>query len=113
MPRDWLYLIDIVEAAKLAVSYLQGKTKADFLADTQCQDAVLRRLEIIGEAARRISSGAREQLPQLPWQAMVGMRNVVIHEYDSVDLSIVWETVRQDLPQLIVVIEKLLARGSS
>ena len=107
MSRDKEYVIDILEAAKLALSYVSGKTKDEFLKDTQCQDAVIRRLEIIGEAARRISDETRATYPKLPWKAMVGMRNVMIHEYDGVDLNIVWETLQKDLPDLVKSIEKI------
>ena len=88
--------------------YVTGKTHEEFLHDTLCQDAVIRRLEIIGEAARRLSPEARTSLPELTWNAMIGMRNLLIHEYDDVDLSIVWNTVRIDLPALINAIEPLV-----
>jgi uncharacterized protein with HEPN domain len=109
MSRDPQYFLDILEAAKLALSYVAGKTQAEFLEDTLCQDAVIRRLEIIGEAARRLSREARTTLPGLIWNAMIGMRNMLIHEYDAVDLYIVWETVQRDLPTLIKVIEPLVS----
>jgi uncharacterized protein with HEPN domain len=108
MRRDPQYLLDIVEAAKKACSYLAGKTREEFLKDTLCQDAVIRRLEIIGEAARRLSPDSRATLPGLTWNAMIGMRNVLIHEYDDVDLYIVWDTVQKDLPMLIAIIEPLV-----
>jgi uncharacterized protein with HEPN domain len=108
MSRDPQYFLDILGAAKLALSYVAGKTQEDFLEDTLCQDAVIRRLEIIGEAARRLSRQARTTLPGLTWNAMIGMRNILIHEYDAVDLSVVWDTVQNDLPALIKVIEPLV-----
>jgi uncharacterized protein with HEPN domain len=77
------------------------------LADTQCQDAVIRRIEIIGEAARRVSEDSREAHPQLPWQAMVGMRNVMIHDYDDIDLGVVWETLQNDLSPLVKQLEEV------
>lgn len=107
MPRDKVYLLDILEAAKLAAGYVSRKSLEQFLEDTQCQDAVIRRLEVIGEAARRISSETKAALPHLPWDAMTGMRNIMIHEYDDVDLGIVWETVQKDLPRLVVELQKL------
>lgn len=78
------------------------------MADTQCQDAVIRRIEIIGEAARRVSEDSREAHPQLPWQAMVGMRNVMIHDYDDIDLGVVWETVQNDLSPLVKHLEEVV-----
>ncbi len=108
MQRDKEYLLDILEAAKLAFAYVDKKSREEFFNDTQCQDAVIRRLEIIGEASRRISEETRASFPDLPWSDMVGMRNVIIHEYDDVDLVIVWETVNNDLPPLIDALEKIL-----
>ena len=108
MDRDRTYLLDILEAAKLAISYVESKTEEDFFADVQCQDSVIRRLEIIGEAARRISEENRKAHPKLPWREMIGMRNILIHEYDDVDLPIVWKTVESELPSIVAKVEKLL-----
>jgi len=108
MQRDKEYMLDILEAAKLAIDYIGDKTREEFFGDLQCQDAVIRRLEIIGEAARRISEETQAAYPDLPWSDMVGMRNIMIHEYDDVDLVIVWETVNNDLPPLIDALEKRL-----
>jgi len=102
MPRDQVYLLDILQAARLAVSYVEGVQAEAFLRDTRLQDSVIRRIEIIGEAARRVSEQMKSSHPELPWEEMVGMRNLMIHEYDDVDLGIVWETVQNDLPGLIV-----------
>lgn len=87
---------------------LTKKTKEDFLDDFLCQDAVIRRLEIIGEAARRISEETKSTFPDLSWNDMINMRNVMIHEYDDVDLVIVWETIKNDLSPLIDTLEKIL-----
>ncbi|RIK41257.1 MAG: hypothetical protein DCC55_12490 [Chloroflexi bacterium] len=81
MERDQVYLLDILEAARLAVSYVENTSEEAFLEDTQLQDSVIRRIEIIGEAARRISPEVREALPVIPWSNMVGMRNLLIHDY--------------------------------
>ncbi|MFH0938920.1 MAG: HepT-like ribonuclease domain-containing protein [Planctomycetota bacterium] len=90
MDRDQTYLLDILEAARLAIFYVGNKSENEFLADIQCQDSVIRRLEIIGEAARRVSNEFRLVHPELPWSDMIGMRNILIHEYDDVDIHIVW-----------------------
>lgn len=107
MERDLVYLLDILDAAKLAMTYVRGITKDSFLCDTQCQDSVIRRIEIIGEAARRISQKTKDAHPTIPWYEMVGMRNLMIHEYDDVDLEIVWDTVQRDLPLLVKLIEPI------
>ncbi|MHB0877441.1 MAG: HepT-like ribonuclease domain-containing protein [Anaerolineae bacterium] len=113
MSHDRQHLLDILSAAKLARTYVRDKSRDDFLADTQCQDAVVRRLEIIGEAARRVSSEARASLPELPWHAMIGMRNLMIHEYDEVDLEVVWATVQNRLPALIGALEDSLGAADA
>jgi uncharacterized protein with HEPN domain len=106
MSREEAYLQDIISACRLALEYIKDKTKEEFLKDVQCQDAVIRRLEIIGEAARRTPESIRMSIPEVPWKDMVGMRNIVIHEYDGVDLELVWETLRQDIPLILLKLEK-------
>lgn len=101
MQRDQAYLLDILDAARLAIEYASRASKADFLQDTQLQDSIIRRIEIMGEAAKRVSLSTRESYPEIPWAEMAGMRNLMIHDYDDVDLDIVWDTVQNDLPQLI------------
>jgi len=87
MSRDDTYLVDILESAKIALDYFLGKTWDQFYADMQCQDVVVRRIEIIGEAARRVSQEMRDLHSQIPWREMTSMRNLVIHEYDVVDIN--------------------------
>ena len=108
MSRDEAYLLDILESARLALEYLRGKSREEFLADVQLQDAVMRRLAILGEAARRVSETGRLSRPELPWHEMIGMRNVVVHEYDDVDVAVVWDAAQRDLPPLIRALEKTL-----
>ncbi|QQR80716.1 MAG: DUF86 domain-containing protein [Deltaproteobacteria bacterium] len=104
--KDNAYIFDIVHAGELAISYI-GKYKEieSFNQDTQCQDAVIRRLEIIGEAAKRLSEDVKAKRPTIPWSEMVGMRNIVTHNYDGVDLTIIWDTVKNDLPIMIQLIK--------
>ena len=108
MQRDNAYLLDILEAARLALDYVGAKTKEEFLNDLQCQDAVIRRIEIMGEAAGRVSEETKGAFSNLPWSEMIGMRNIMIHDYNDVDMVIVWETVQNDLPPLISALESIL-----
>jgi uncharacterized protein with HEPN domain len=87
MSRDDTYLVDILESARIVLAYVGGKSWDDFYTDMQVQDAVVRRIEIIGEAARRVTQETRDKNPQIPWREMTSMRNLVIHEYDVVDIS--------------------------
>uniref|UniRef100_B8HT74 DUF86 domain-containing protein n=1 Tax=Cyanothece sp. (strain PCC 7425 / ATCC 29141) TaxID=395961 RepID=B8HT74_CYAP4 len=108
MQRDLQYLLDMLESAKLAVRYVAEKSKTDFCSDVQLQDAVIRRLAIIGEASRRVSEATRQNLPTIPWIEISGMRNRLIHEYDDLDLEIVWDTVQHSLVSMIEEIEKII-----
>ena len=112
MEREVQYLLDILASARMIRAYLEGVTRNEFLVDTQLQDSVIRRIEIIGEAAGRVSSAFREENPEIPWNEIRGMRNRMIHRYDDIDMDIVWETVQQDIPQLISRFERLAPPGS-
>ena len=108
MDRDQAYLFDILSSARLIWSYIEGVELDQFLADVQLQDSVIRRIEIIGEAAGRVSPQLREAHPQVPWGDMRGMRNQLIHRYDGVDLHVVWNTAQDSIPRLMGLIESLL-----
>lgn len=108
MRRDEAYLLDILIAARRAIRFLEGMTWETFEQSELHQDAVMRPLEIIGEAARRVSQETRDAHPNIPWDQMIGMRNRLIHEYTRVNLTTVWETVQDDLPPLIAWIEPLV-----
>jgi uncharacterized protein with HEPN domain len=100
---------DILEAAGLIVSYLSNTTEAEFLANTEKQDAVIRRLEIIGEATAHLKDSTREAIPELPFRKMRGMRNIVSHDYGNVDLRTVWEVGTVHVPQLYDILDKFFA----
>ena len=106
MQRDNALLYDILESARLAVAYVQVITKEDFQNSVQLQDAVIRRIEIIGEAATHLSEATKTSFPTLPWQDMTDVRNFLIHQYGDVDSDIVWDTVKYDLSQLIAELER-------
>jgi len=108
MSRDDTYLVDILESARIALSYVAGRTWEGFAEDMQAQDAAVRRLEIIGEAARRVSAATRERHPEIEWREMTSMRNLVIHEYDVVDVHQVWDTIQNRLPPLIEILTKIV-----
>jgi len=108
MSRDDAYLIDILESTRAAIEYVRGKSWEKFSKDSILQDAVVRRLEIIGEAAGRVSTVTQKKYPKLPWQAMKGTRNRVIHEYDSIELDIIWDIIQNDLPHVVKELEKII-----
>jgi uncharacterized protein with HEPN domain len=113
MPSDASYLLDILEAANAALHFVAGKTQADFAADLQCRFAVVRAIEIIGEAARQVSQEAREKNPEIPWRDIIAMRNRVIHGYGEVDYAIVWDTVQNNLPELVAQLQPLVSSQSA
>lgn len=110
MQRDPAYLLDILNSSVQAVKYLENQTLEDFQQDTLRQDAVIRRIEIIGEAAGKISQELITSHPELPWREMKLMRNVLIHEYADVDTAEVWRTVKNDLPPLIEKLTGLISK---
>ena len=109
MSRDRTHLLDILDAARLAIEYVRGKTEPQFRADIQLQDAVIRRLGIVGEAAHRVSEPTRDRLAAVPWREMIDMRNFLIHRYDAVDLAIVWDTLQNDSPRVVAGLESIVS----
>ena len=107
MTGDELYLRHILEAIDKIEEYTAAGREAFFEASLT-QDAVMRRLEVIGEAAKRLSGTARQRTPQIPWKEIAGMRDVLIHNYMGVDLVAVWEATQRDLPALRRAVEQLL-----
>ena len=104
---DALYLQHIRDAIGQIGNYLDGVDEDGFMKTPLLQDGVVRQLEIIGEAVKRISSDLRRRSADIPWQDMAGMRDKLIHDYLGVDLTTVWLTATEDLPILEVKIRKL------
>ena len=109
MQKDNAYLADILEAAKAVRRFTGGISLEDFESNEEKYEAVNRKFEIIGEAARRLSPEARNLFPEIPWKLVTAMRNILIHDYDDVDLDVVWNTAQRDLPPLIARLETYLA----
>ena len=107
--RDRAYLADILNAARSIRRFVDGVTKDEFLGNEEKYEAVNRKFEIIGEAASRLSPEARQQFPDIPWKLATAMRNILVHDYDDVNLHVVWNTAQNDLPTLIASLETYLA----
>ena len=99
------------EAIKRIKSYTSGIGYNDFLKDYKIQDAVIRNIEILGEAAKLLSDKTKKKYPNIPWKEIAGMRDVLIHTYFGIDLNLTWETIEQDIPKLkgdlLKIIEEL------
>jgi uncharacterized protein with HEPN domain len=104
---DGLLVLDIMESIEAILSYTQGVTEEAFLANREKSDAVIRNIEVIGEAAGILSETFQEKHPEIPWHQMVGMRNRLIHGYFGVSLKIIWQVVVVDLPVLYAQIKKI------
>lgn len=107
--RDLDYVVDILAAAHLIQSFLVGRDRGVFETDLMCQSAVIRQLEIIGEATKRLSATFRDNHPEIPWRQMAGMRDILIHAYDAVDVDEVWNVATQAIPRLVVQLEPLVS----
>jgi len=101
-------LRDIIDAITKIDRYTQGMTLTAFSVDDRTIDAVVRNLIVLGEASRHIPKEVEERHPEVPWDKMRGIRNVVVHEYFGVDGEILWETARHDLPPLLPLLERVL-----
>jgi uncharacterized protein with HEPN domain len=103
------YLEDVAGAISDIRSFIQRMSTDDFMADKKTANAVVRSLEIIGEATGKIPKDIRERYRDVPWEEMIGMRNRLIHEYLGVDLDIVWQTVQEDLEPLEKAVKNILS----
>jgi len=106
--EDLNRLYHMLEAAREAVGYAKGRTREDLKSDRQLTHSLIRCIEIIGEAANKVSAEYRRTNPRIHWDDMVGMRNRLIHAYFDVNLNIVWRTVKDELPQLITELANIL-----
>jgi uncharacterized protein with HEPN domain len=109
MSNEFLdYVEDILDAMEKAEALIENVTYDQFAADFRINFAVVRALEIVGEATKRLPSALREAYPDIPWREMAGMRDRIIHGYDTVDLRIVWDTTRYRIPTVKPQVQQIL-----
>jgi len=105
------YLNDILESIADIREFTAGMTRESFAGDKKTIKAVVRSLEVIGEAANKLPNHIKEMHPEISWQETVDMRNRLIHEYFGVDLDIVWQTIEEDLEPLDKTVERIIAES--
>ena len=105
--NERLRVLDILDAIDRITSYVEGMSYESFLADRKTQDAVTRNIEIIGEAARSLSTDFKEKHSDIPWADIVGMRNIIVHQYFGILPDVVWDVIRNELPLLRLQIASL------
>ncbi|HET6385532.1 MAG TPA: DUF86 domain-containing protein [Armatimonadota bacterium] len=104
MRRAEVYLVEMVQAAQRIASYIEGMSRTDFLADHKTRAAVVREIEIIGEAARQIPEGLRASHPEVRWAELARLRNLYIHAYHAVDYTLVWRTATATIPRVAAAV---------
>jgi len=108
MPKDdAVYVGHMLDTVRKIVAFTLGKTRADFDVDEVLRLALAHLIQIVGEAASRVSEPFRSGHPQIPWRAIVGMRHKVVHDYMALDDEVVWETVTHEIPALLSQLERL------
>jgi uncharacterized protein with HEPN domain len=102
------YLTDMLENAEKALDFVSGMDYDELFEDEKTSYAVIRALEIIGEAAKMIPENVRELNPEIPWREVTAMRNKLMHEYFGANMKVVWRTIQDDLPNIIPILRKML-----
>lgn len=110
MSKDSSSLLDIFLAGQKVLNFAEGLTRAELETDALRQSAILYQIEVMGEAAKRISPKFREKHHQIPWRELAGMRDVIIHQYDQIDFDQVWFAIKKSIPELIEMISPLLPK---
>ena len=106
--EDRIRLLHMTEAAQTALKFVVGKQKADLQSDQMLLFAVVRAIEILGEAANKVSEDLQSANSAIPWRAIVGMRNRLVHAYFDVDTEMVWKTLQSEIPELLSTLQALL-----
>ena len=97
-PEDKARIGDMIEAAETACSFISGRSRGNLDTDQMLVFALVRAIEIVGEAASRVSAATRQAFPHIPWGLIIAMRNRLVHGYSSIDLEIVWKTATDEIP---------------
>lgn len=115
MSRDNASLLDMINAAKRVLRFAEGLDKSALATDEEKQSAILYQIIVLGEATKRLSAEFRSQHPEIPWKDIAGMRDILAHQYDRVNLNTLWDAMQTDIPELLALLQPLLpelGRGS-
>jgi len=108
MSREKSYILDMIDASKAAIAYISELSEEEFYNNFSHVDAVIRRFEVLSEISRRLSIDYRASHPEIPWRKFLWLRNVIVLEYDTIDVEAVWKVVKEDLPDLISQLERII-----
>jgi len=108
--EDAIRVRHMLDAAREALSFAKGKTRADLNTDRMLVLSLIKSIEIVGEAATSVTQETRDHYPLIPWRDIVGMRNRLIHVYFDIDLDRAWDTLTDDLPKLIAKLEQVMQK---
>jgi len=101
------YINDLIEACEDILSFTKGMSYSDFAGDKKTINAVIRSLEVIGEASKKLPVSFRNNYPDIPWKQMAGMRDKLIHEYFGIDKQMVWQVVERHIPDILILIKEI------
>lgn len=110
MSADPAHALDMLNAGGAILRFLHGRTQEAFLADDLLQSAVLYQFTVLGEACRRVSPEFRDAHPAVDWAGMAGFRNKIVHDYDRIDLDVVWDITQGDLPRALAALEPIVPK---
>jgi uncharacterized protein with HEPN domain len=108
MSRDEASLLDILRAGQRSIEFAQGLSRGDLETDVMRLSAILYQIQIVGEATKRLSIEFREQHSEIPWSQAAGMRDIIAHQYDRLDLDVVWTVIQRSIPELLEMIMPFL-----
>jgi len=106
--KNYAFLWDMSESCQRIILFIKNTSWEDYQNDILLQSAIERQLEILGEAARRISPDFQQQNPQIPWGDIIGQRNIIAHQYEKIDQKRIWQVITVDIHHLVILLEKLI-----
>ncbi len=109
MERDFIqYIYDMLESTNKGISFIKGFTLSNFREDDKTQFALIRAIEIIGEASKKVPKNIKNEYPEIPWREISGMRDKLTHDYFGVNVDVVWNTAKKDLPTIKKLLKKII-----